>query len=743
MAEIDDLISKDALANLEKLELTLNKIVVSLDKVVASSAALDSALSKASTATKDSATATKDMTSATTEATKITKDLKLAEDETVKAKIKFAKATKEQREELTSAITLEDKEAGTLDKLAARNKQLTAERRKLNLETKEGQKRLREINGELDKNNKFIKGNNDALGRQKINIGNYSSALGGLPGPIGMAASAMSSFFTIIVANPVGAVLLAIVGTVMLLVKAFKRTEEGGDKIGRVFKQIGATVTVLIDRLSGVATTLFKIFTGEAKLKDLKGAFAGVGDEIKRETELAGKLFDMMDKLEELEADNIVTNSIRRNQIAKLREEAAALNDTDVRKLQLLKEASRLIKEEATAEQELQKVRIAEKLNTADMAVSERVLSEAQKGHLLTLQELQDISQKNTTVEDLAAVNTEIAKYIDLSSSASMENRRLASTIGNIEEKVAAQLAFEKEWNQSVKNRISVEGEAASASLGYIDSKTATTLSSNEAIIESNQQMHDALIEQMELEAEMTKQANDLKVELVNSAFDLTSALYDRQFSKLEEQKAKELALAGADEKKKEAIEDKFAKKKGEIAKKQARAEKAQGLFNIAISTAQAIMKAYAQFGPIAGTILLPLILGIAALQTAAILSKPLPQYAKGTNYASGGPSIIGEKGSELVIDPSGKMSLSGNSAELVNLKRGSKIIPSDETKRIMSAAGKSQKDTIEMTIEKGNKEIVKAINEKEYIILGTSVGAPITKRKGNTYKSYFERHLS
>ena len=743
MAELDELISKEALLNLSKLETTLNNIVVSLDKYVASVTALDATLTKASTLIKDTTSATKEMTKIATVAAEKSKELKLTEDEIVKAKIKFANATKEQREELQAVVTLEDKEAGTLEKLSARNKQLANERKKLNLETKEGRKELKEINKEIDKNNKVIRDNSDSLKKQKINIGNYASAIGGLPGPIGMAATAFKSFTSVFLANPIGAILLAIVGAVTLLVKAFKRTEEGGDKIGRIFKQIGATATVLIDRLSGVATTLFKIFTGEAKLKDLKGAFKGVGDEIQRETELAGKLFDMMDKLEEMEADNIVTSSVRRNKIAKLREEAAALNDTDSRKLQLLKEASRLIKEEASEEQKLQMIRVAEKLNTADMAISEKVLSEAQKGHLLTLQELQDITQKNTTVADLAAVNTEIAKYIDLSSSASMENRRLAGTIGNIEEKVAAQLAFEKQLNESIGKRIEVEGKTASISLEYVNDKTATTLSSNEAIIASNQKMHDALVEQMDLEDEMYKQQDALKKELVNSAFDLVDARYDRQLAKLEESKSKELALAGTDEKKKEAIEEKYAKKKGEIAKKQARAEKVQGLFNIAVSTAQAIMKSYAQFGPIAGTILLPLILAVAALQTAAIMSKPLPAYAKGTNYASGGPSLVGEKGSELAINPSGQAWLTSDTPELVNLQRGTKIIPSEETKKILSASGNAKKSNFEAVQEKRHKELIKTIKEKDTVILGTSVGAPITVRKNNNYKTYFERHLS
>jgi hypothetical protein len=60
------------------------------------------------------------------------------------------------------------------------NKELTAIRNELNLATKSGQDALVKINAKLDKNNDFIKENVDQYTKQKINIGNYKSALEGL-----------------------------------------------------------------------------------------------------------------------------------------------------------------------------------------------------------------------------------------------------------------------------------------------------------------------------------------------------------------------------------------------------------------------------------------------------------------------------------------------------------------------------------------------------------------------------------
>src|SRR3990167_2681245 len=87
---------------------------------------------------------------------KLAKQFKETTDEEVKCKIRYQQATKAQKDELRDLIVLENKEAGTLEKLTARNRQLRREREKLNIDTKEGKKRLTEINKEIDANNDVI-----------------------------------------------------------------------------------------------------------------------------------------------------------------------------------------------------------------------------------------------------------------------------------------------------------------------------------------------------------------------------------------------------------------------------------------------------------------------------------------------------------------------------------------------------------------------------------------------------------
>ena len=95
------------------------------------------------------------------------------------------KVKREARKALADEIILNDKNAGTLEKLAAQNRVLRREREKLNLDTEEGAKRLKEINQQLDANNEAINENSDKLKKQRLNVGNYSESIQEATGELG------------------------------------------------------------------------------------------------------------------------------------------------------------------------------------------------------------------------------------------------------------------------------------------------------------------------------------------------------------------------------------------------------------------------------------------------------------------------------------------------------------------------------------------------------------------------------
>lgn len=196
---------------------------------------------------------------------KLKEQLINATDEEVKAKIKYQKASAEQKKILADEIIMNDKNAGTLEKVAAQSRILRREREKLNLETDEGKKRLKEINDQLDENNEIIKENSDALKQQKMNVGNYTDSikettgeLGGLIGGIkesidGIKEQAKSFLVMAKTADTAGA-------KIKVLGKALKASI-----IGVVIAGIGAVVSSIADTREGMLAlqgTMQKVMGG-------------------------------------------------------------------------------------------------------------------------------------------------------------------------------------------------------------------------------------------------------------------------------------------------------------------------------------------------------------------------------------------------------------------------------------------------------------------------------------------------
>ena len=352
------------------------------------------------------------------------------------ALVGLQKEYKDTQTVVTSSIAAKDEEIGTIRKLEARNKELRTSLRNLNLETEAGRKQQKIYIAEINKNTETIRKNSDAAIQQKMNIGNYKSALDLLPGSMKnvasgfqMAGNAAKAFL----ANPIVLAITAIVGAVTGLFKAFKSTEEGGDRLKKKFDQIKAVVDVLSDRIQNFALGLAKVFSGEQKLKDLKGTFAGIGDEIKRDVELAGQLRDMMEQLENKEIDLLVVSASRRAEINKLREAAADQNKTEAERISLMRQANRLIEEEAKAQQDVKLTQIANELGMTDLVkVQERLNQVRNEGKQITLEE---IGLSNSTNVDRKKVNELIAQYIDLEGQAAMQKKEMASQISGLVKK--------------------------------------------------------------------------------------------------------------------------------------------------------------------------------------------------------------------------------------------------------------------------------------------------------------------
>lgn len=93
----------------------------------------------------------------------------------------------------------------------------------------------------------------------------------------------------LVVANPVGLVLVAIVGALALLFKAFTSTKAGAEKFDQIMAGIGATVDVLRDRVLKIAKAIGQFFSGDFKgaIETGKDAVSGFGAEVAAEFKVA------------------------------------------------------------------------------------------------------------------------------------------------------------------------------------------------------------------------------------------------------------------------------------------------------------------------------------------------------------------------------------------------------------------------------------------------------------------------
>lgn len=256
--------------------------------------------------------------------------------------------------------------------------------------------------------------------------------------------------------------------------------------------------------------------------------------------------------------------------------------------------------------------------------------------------------------------------------------------------------------------------------------------------------------EKIRLAREEVAAKKELQGELFNLAQESASAIFQmisdqRQADResLQMQMEHELSLVQGNEAAQERIKKDYAKKDLELRQKQARLEKAQAAFSIGISTARAVVNALATGGPPWIGIALAAIVGaMGAIQLAAVLAKPLPQFYKGTDNAPEGPAWVAERGPEI-HESKGKMTLIPNKT-IMPLSKGDKIYTAAETRAILS--NMDRREAVNKMIERGvmsrnkREEIARlqgsmmVVNQQkiDYDKLASSFGKELDKRPVN-----------
>jgi tape measure domain-containing protein len=175
--------------------------------------------------------------------------------------------------------------------------------------------------------------------------------------------------------------------------------------------------------------------------------------------------------------------------------------------------------------------------------------------------------------------------------------------------------------------------------------------------------------------------AINLTSTIVLGAFDLYSSGINNQISLLNKRYDEEIRLADGNEQKIAEINQKRQQEERELKIKAFKTEQAAAVARVVFETAALIAKWSSN----------PVTLPLAALtianqvaQIGFVLAQPVPEFAEGTKGKpfEGGMAMVGERGVEKVVTQSGKVYFTPPTATLVDLPKGSQVIPNHALSR-------------------------------------------------------------
>ena len=195
---------------------------------------------------------------------------------------------------------------------------------------------------------------------------------------------------------------------------------------------------------------------------------------------------------------------------------------------------------------------------------------------------------------------------------------------------------------------------------------------------------------------------------MASEAADIISAFYDYEvqyhqqaIQRINEEKDARIAAVNdsymSDREKKEAIArinaEAHAKEVeriheiNKLKRRQAVAEKAAGILGAVVNTVKAVTKDLGDFPYPLNLAIAAIDAALGAAQIARIAAQPIPQYAKGTDSAKGGLSIVGEKGTEMVETPSGERFFTPPTETMMDIPKYSKIYTHEQTMKFVKDA--------------------------------------------------------
>lgn len=166
-----------------------------------------------------------------------------------------------ERNNLIASMLSEDK---SIKALQIRNKELIKQRNEISTATEEGRAKIALLNKEIDANNAVIQANSSQLEQQKINIGNYASALDSVAPGINAYIQGTKQMITVsraFISTPIGAVIGALGLALGALIAYFKGSEEGQDRWNKIVQVGSALLGKFMDFVRDIGEAIANTFS--------------------------------------------------------------------------------------------------------------------------------------------------------------------------------------------------------------------------------------------------------------------------------------------------------------------------------------------------------------------------------------------------------------------------------------------------------------------------------------------------
>jgi hypothetical protein len=363
----------------------------------------------------------------------------------------------------------------SIDNLTKANKELKKERGALNLQSEAGKKRAQEINALLDDNTNKIKTNVSALEKQKMNVGNYRSALDGVHPALGKVGAgleqgtqgfkAMTLQALRFIATPIGALLAALVAVFTLLKSALASNNELMDKFENITNAVGVVLNVIVARVGKLGEALIALVSGDFdKAIDLTSqAFTGLAAEIENAVAQGQLYLDLSRELEDAQRALRIETAKQENEIKRLVVAAKNRNLTFDEQEELLRRALRLeeelvAKRAENAQKDLvitaKRIALDRQLSQSSEETFDQFVSRLVESERLNDEQIDDIVGKIEAVEQARGSSLAFQEKLENSLSAIQEKRAVALEKQNkaLEEQAALREANARAAREEVRS---------------------------------------------------------------------------------------------------------------------------------------------------------------------------------------------------------------------------------------------------------------------------------------------------